>query len=203
MVNITKKYVDIENTYRALRKHVDSFWPGNPKEELTYEKDPMKSMLPNWRVLEIAPKENSELWVYLTQGAWEITKDELYEKGRYGLEFLITSRQKSYIHVESLAMATIYHANPSYRIKLGDTLDIGRGWIDGSSCDHFLVSLPYPFPHELETIRVNDIYVSIWWLIPITKSEAQYAQVNGPEALEKKFEDVGLNCLDINRKPVI
>jgi Suppressor of fused protein (SUFU) len=71
-------------------------------------------------------------------------------------------------------MAAFYHANPWNSIKLGDTLEIGFEWLEKSSCDHLLVSLPYPFSSALETIKVNDIYVSFWWLVPITKSEALY-----------------------------
>ncbi|MGH9876577.1 MAG: suppressor of fused domain protein [Nitrososphaerales archaeon] len=203
MINITPKYDAVEETRQRLRKHIDSFWPDNTKECLTYSEEPVKDLLPGWRVIEVAPNEANAPWVYVTLGAWEITKDEIYEKGRYGLEFLITSPRKDFTNVISLAMAAIYHANPRYRIKLGDTLEIGREWLEKSSCDHFIVSLPYPFSPDLETVKINDIYISFWWLLPITKSEALYAQANGQEALWDRFESVGLDYLDINRQSVV
>ncbi len=153
-------------------------------------------------MIEIEPKEKNIPWVYSTLGAWEITKDELYDEGRYGLEFLITSPRKDSINVSTLAMVTFYHANPLFRIKLGDTLEIGRGWLEKSPSDHFIVSLPYLFSPDLETIKINDIYVSFWWLVPITASEAQYTQANGDEALWKQFDELGLDYLDIRRQSI-
>jgi Suppressor of fused protein (SUFU) len=203
MINITHKYKAIEETRQALKKHIDSFWPDNSKEYLTYEEGSLKDLLPDWHVIEIAPEEAGKPWVYVTLGGWESTKDHVGEFGRYGLEFFIVSPIKDLTHVSTLAMVTLYNANPRYRVKLGDTLEIGYEWLENSSCDHFLVSLPYPFTSDLETVKINDIYVSFWWLTPITKSEAQYAQTNGSEALWKKFDELGPNFLEISRQSVV
>jgi hypothetical protein len=66
-----------------------------------------------------------------------------------------------------------------------------------------LVSLPYPFPRELETILINDIYISFWWLLPITNKEADYAEKHGVEALEEIFEKKRIDTLDVKRKSAI
>jgi suppressor of fused protein SUFU len=203
MINITPKYSAVEETRQRLKKHIDSFWPDNTKEFLTYNERPINNRFPDWRVIEIAPILETAPWIYVTLGTWEITKDEIYEKGRYGLEFLITSPRKDILHVNSLAMTAFYHANPLHRIKLGDTLDIGREWLGKSRCDHFLVSLPYPFSPDLETIKINDIYISFWWLFPITSSEALYAQANGDEALWEKFDEAELDYTDENRQSIV
>lgn len=206
MINITPKYAAIEETRQRLKKHIDSFWPDNSKECLAYVEGPLKDLLPDWQVMEIAPKDAGTPWVYITLGSWETTKNVVGEFGKYGLEFFIASPKQDLTHVSTLAMVAFYHANPKYRIKLGDTLEIGYEWLEKSSCDHFLVSLPYPFPPDLETIKINDIYVSFWWLVPITKSEAQYAQTNGDEALWKKFDELGLghsDFLEVSRRSAV
>ena len=203
MINITPKYNAIEETRQRLRNHIDSFWLDNTKKCLNLEDGPLKNLLPSWHVIEIQPVEANSPWVYVTLGAWEITKDELYKRGRWGLEFLITSPREDFSNVNTLAMTTFYHANPRYRIELGKILEIGYPWLDNSSCDHFLVSHPYPFSPDFETIEINDITISFRWLLPITKSEALYAQDNGQEALEEIFERVVLDYLDVNRQPVV
>jgi len=82
MIQITPKYTAVEETYAALRKHINSIWPENVKEEYVHKEGPMRIMLPNWRVIEIAPLKAKDPWVYLSLGAWEATKDEIYEPGR-------------------------------------------------------------------------------------------------------------------------
>ena len=199
MIQITPKYTTIGETYTALRKHINSIWPENVKEEYVHKEGPMKMMLPNWRVIEIQPLKAQDHWIYISIGTWEVTKDELYEQGRYGIEFLITSPEKNIQHVKTLAMAAVYHSEPKTRINLQHVVDIGEPWIKESQCDHFLVSLPYPFPPQLETILINDLYVSFWWLLPITKKEADYAEKYGVEALEKVFEKKSIHFCDVKR----
>lgn len=168
-------------------------------------------MLPNWRVLEIAPVKKHDPWVYLSLGTWEVTKDELHQvtiegskqPSRYGLDFLITSPVQDRTHIKTLAWVAFYHANPRYRLNLGHTIEIGDPWLAASTCDHFLVSMPYPYPPELETIKINDIYISFWWLLPITKQEALFAYTNGAEALEELFEKQGIDYLNVNRRSVV
>lgn len=203
MINITPKYKEVKETYAALRAHINSIWPENPKEEYVHKEGPMKIMLPNWRVIEIAPLKAKDPWVYVSLGTWEVTKDELYEKGRYGLDFLITSPERNLRHVKTLAMTAVYHAEPNTRINLHQVIDIGEPWMEGSWCNHFIVTLPYLFPHELETILINDIYISFWWLVPITKQEAGYAEKHGVEALEELFEKKGVYVMNPKRKSAV
>jgi hypothetical protein len=203
MINITPRYEAVEETRQVLKKHIEMFWPDNSKEYLAYEEGPLKDLLPDWHVIEIAPKEAGKPWVYVTLGGWESTKDEVGEFGRYGLEFFIISPEQDLTHVSTLAMVAFYNANPHHRIKLGDTLEVGYAWLENASCDHFLVSLPYPFTSDLETVKINDIYVSFWWLAPITESEAQYVRSNGSEALWKKFDEARPDFLEVRRPSVV
>ena len=203
MINITPKYTETNQTYIELRKHIDSIWPKNKKKEYAYEDSKFTKFLPNWRVIEIAPSKAREPWVYISLGTWELTKDELYEAGRYGIDFLITSPEQNLIHLKNLAWVAFFHADPKYRLYLGDTMDIGDPWMPNATCDHFLVSYPHPFPDELETIKINDIYVSFWWLVPITAKELEYANSDGVEALETLLEKNRVDSVDIKRKSVV
>jgi hypothetical protein len=55
-------------------------------------------------------------------------------------------------------MVAYYHATSGdYRLDHGHTVPIGRPWIRGSSCDHLLLSLPYPWGPELETCTVRGL----------------------------------------------
>jgi len=154
-------------------------------------------------VIEIAPLMAKDPWIYISLGTWEVTKDELYEQGRYGIDFLITSPERNLGHIKTLAMAAVYHSEPKTRINIGHIIDIGEPWMKGSQCDHFLVSFPHPFPHELETILINDIYISFWWLLPITIKEADYAKKHGVESLEKLLEKKRVDVLAVNRKSAV
>jgi suppressor of fused protein SUFU len=58
----------------------------------------------------------------------------------------------------------------------------------GSSCDHLLVSLPYPFGPELEVVANAAKKTRILWLLPITKAERDYKIAYGLESLERLFD---------------
>jgi len=191
------------DVYDELRKHINQFWPENVKEEQVWKDGAIQIALPNFRVVVISPRTLNDPWIYITLGAWEVTKDEEYDKGKYGLEFLILSPVRDDIHINTLAMVAFYHHDPQYRLMLGDTINLGEGWMGGTCCDHFLVSLPYLYPPEFETVRLGDMYISFWWLLPITQKEVEYLQTHGQEALEKRLERKRINYLDPNRKSAV
>jgi hypothetical protein len=126
MVEITSKYSKVTETYAALRRHINSIWPENSKEEYSLSgTSTLKTLVPDWCVIEIAPLTVEEPWVYISLGTWEITKDEVHEPGRYGIDFLIISPEKSMDHIKTLAMVAIYHADPKLRINIGHIIDVG------------------------------------------------------------------------------
>jgi hypothetical protein len=49
-----------------------------------------------------------------------------------------------------VSVGTVYYHRPG-RLGLGHTLPIGEPWLPESACDHWLVSLPYPFGPDLQT----------------------------------------------------
>ena len=102
--------------------------------------------------------------------------------------------------VELLAMIAFYHRGG--RLDLGHTTPIGEPWLNGSRCDHFLISLPYPYGPDLERSHVGDRHVDFLWLLPITKAERDFKVTNGLEALEQRFDATELSYADIERESV-
>lgn len=87
--------------------------------------------------------------------------------------------------------------------ELSDIISIGRPWIYGAQADQLLVSLPYPYGPAFENFEHLTQAISIKWLLPIYDSEAKFMSKHGIEALELKFDDVGLEYSAPNRAPTI
>jgi hypothetical protein len=64
-------------------------------------------------------------------------------------------------------------------------------------CDHWLVSLPYPFGPELQQCHVGDRHVDFLWLVPITKAERDFKASHGQEELEERFEAVERRLISV------
>ena len=73
----------------------------------------------------------------------------------------------------------------------------------GSLFDHMLVSVPCPFGPDLQTAHVGDRHVDFLWLLPITEASRKLKVSNGLEALESRFEEVGLRFWEVNRPSVV
>jgi Suppressor of fused protein (SUFU) len=180
----------------AIEKHVRTFFAGHIVKEFTWTLGPIQSALPRFRVLRVSPKTESDLWIYVSVGAWEASVDDVSK-----LEFMIFAPYESPRHVEQLAMTAYYHRN--HDLGPGHTFPIGEPWLEGSQCDHMLVSLPYPFGQDLEICEVNDDHVHLYWLLPITTNEREFKAQNGLEALEQLFEKRGLEYWRPDRKSIV
>ncbi len=189
----------MKDIYKCLFDHVDNQWPENTKECFTWELGKIKEILPNFSVIRISPKSSNEPWVYLTQGAWEINSKDGFKS-----EFFIMCPYENPRHVETLAMLTSFHADPKHHLGIGSSVNVGRGWLEGSDCDHLLVSLPYPYGPDLEICKLDhDMTVKYLWLLPINHFENSYLKQNGLEALEQKFDEAEIDFLDPCRSSVI
>jgi hypothetical protein len=188
----------MSNEYAALRSHFEKVWPGHAKEEFLWTLGPISATLPNFRVCRIAPSKPNEPWVYLSMGAWEATKGQAD-----GLEFFILSPDETPRHIETLSMMANLHADPKYRRSIGDVVEIGRPWLEGSRATKLLLSLPYPYGPALEWCVIDVRRIRFLWLFPIFDSEYTYFKAHGQEALEKLFDLNHVNYLQGNRRPVI
>jgi hypothetical protein len=82
---------------------------------------------------------------------------------------------------------------------------LGHQRIDGSRCDHGLISLPYLDGPRLEHYAATESESSVrfLWLLPITETEREYVKAFGLEALEHKFDSAGLDYSNPARPSVI
>jgi hypothetical protein len=182
--------------YPALRAHIRTFFKGHRRYEYEFTTGPAGRIPADFRVVRVAPGPRTPLTTYLSLGSWESAGE-----GNCGLEFVVLTQQPEMRCIELLAMVTYYHRTEV--LGVGHTLPLGYGWLSGS-CDHFLVSLPYPFGPSLEVCCLGDEgHVRFLWLLPITAAEKRFRHEHGLEALEKRFDEAKLNYASAWRKSVV
>ncbi len=180
----------------ALQEHVSRFFEGCQIDVLGPPPGPIAEQNPHFRVLRVGSDQPGDTRVYVTIGGWAAT-----EHTNQGLEFILATPFETDRAVELLAMNVYYHRGG--RLGLGDTVPIGEPWLPGSLCDHYLISLPYPYGPELQNCHVGDRHIDFLWLLPITKAERDFKAEHGLEALEQRFEDDDLDYWDPHRSSVI
>ena len=178
----------------GIRQHLRRFFAGHACEEHRWTLGPAIEELPRLRVAEFAPGPRTRLWVYVTIGAWEARADPR-------LEFLITGPERDLRHVELVTMAAWYHGRCG--LGSGHSFPIGEPWLPHSTCEFFLVSLPYPFGPELEVCDFPDCHLHVLWLVPITAAEREFKVREGVEALEQRFDACGLEYWVPDRASVV
>jgi hypothetical protein len=183
--------------HHRLHEHLARFWPNRERKDFRWTIGRIVRTLPDFRVIRIAAARR-EAWTYISSGAWVVRSGHAQR-----FEFVIQSPVEDAIHVETLAMVANFYADPRYNLHLGSVINIGRPWLAASGCDHFLVSLPYPWGPELEHLACAGIGVRLLWLCPVTAAEAAYAREKGAEVLEQLFEQAAIDYLDVDRKPVV
>jgi len=180
----------------ALEEHVRRYFSPCRVDAFTWTAGPIQDANPHFRVLRVAPAGPGGLWQYVSTGGWAATADD-----DYGLEFILSTPAETPRAVELLAMNVYYHRGG--RLGLGHTVPIGEPWLPGSRCDHWLVSLPYPFGPELQQCHVGDRHVDFLWLLPITKAERDFKAARGLEELERRFEAAALPYWEVDRPSII
>jgi hypothetical protein len=179
----------------TIRDHCCRFFQGHAYTEHTWKLGPIKELAPWFKVLRFAPGPKTGLWTYISLGA-----SLLSEPGRK-LEFLLLTEQETPRAVELLAMIAHYHHGRS--LDLFHSLPVGEPWLDGATCDHFLVSLPYPFGEDLEVCSRGDARLRILWLLPITTAECEFKKLHGVEAIEALFDKAAISYWRIDRESVV
>jgi Suppressor of fused protein (SUFU) len=182
--------------YSELETHTREFLAGQEITDCIWALGPTQKMWPRFRVLCVSPGPKSNLWVYVSLGAWEINR-----ANGSSVEFMIFAAEESPRHIELLAMTAYYHF--THTLGLGHTLPIGEPWLEGSNCDHLLVSLPYPFGPELEICEIDREHIHFFWLLPITSAERNFKARYGLEALEELFEKGELEYWSVRRASVV
>jgi len=190
---------DGQTIKQALFQHIDDYWPLNTKDEFGWDASTTQAGASPGSVIRVTPHSPAEPWIYLTHGA------SLCVPGATDrFEFFILAPYENPRHVQTLAMLATARTRGDSKLDVGSSIDLGKGWIDGSICDHLLVSLPYPFGPEFETCAAGaEGKVRYLWLLPINSRENAFLQKSGLEALEQKFEDADMDFLDPDRPSVV
>ena len=174
-----------EPVYARLHAHIHAFFSGHETTRLTWKKGPIGDVLPEFHVLRVAPGPKTNLWTYVSIGAWEVDRDT-----SGGLEFFVVGNEENERYVEALAMTAFYHQ--AHHLGKSHTFPIGEPWWPDSPLDHLLLSLPYIFGPEFEVCSLPDRHIHFLWLLPITQAEREFKAANGLDALEERFEQSGI-----------
>lgn len=160
---------------------------------------PIEDRVPGFRVFRIHPAYPGDWWLYVTSGCWEATQHD-----GHGAEFFLAAPRDEWINLESVTVNAYYHCGPVHqRLDVGHTVPIGRPWLDDSDCDHYLVSLPYPFGPDFEVCTwEGGAHARILWLLPITAAEKDFRREKGLEALEVRFDEHAIDPVDPQRASV-
>ncbi len=177
----------------ALEDHVHRFFGGHEIRARSWTRGPLAHH-ESFRVLEIAPGPVSGHWNYASVGAGGLHGSDF-------IEFLLTCPQQTERATELVAMAAYYHSTEG--LGIGHTLPIGEPWLPGASCDHFLVSLPYPFGPSLEVANYDDREHRFLWLLPITADEREFKRDRGQEQLERLFDSQQIEYWNPDRPSVV
>jgi hypothetical protein len=189
---------DLTPASHALREHLHNRFPDIDVSVLAPARGPVHERVPGLHILSLAPPEGGRL--YVTAGLWDATQEH-----GHGLEFVLHAPVAADdVHVETLTMVAYYHAaGGNHTLDHGHTVPIGRPWVRGSTCDHLLVSLPYPWGQELETCTVPGGHIRVLWLLPVAEAEKTFRHTHGLEALEQRFETAGIIPTDRRRTSVV
>jgi len=180
---------------QTIRQHFVHHFKGHELTELQWQDGPMKNVASWFKVLRFAPGTHNSLWVYVSVGA-----SRLSAQARK-LEFVILSAYESPRFVELITMTAHYHSR--HNLSVGDTVPLGEPWVPESHCHSYLVSRPYPLGPEFEVCNTADGHIHTFWLLPITDAERNFKIKNGVDALEERFEDVGLEYWNPARDSVL
>lgn len=183
-----KSYFDL------IIDHYKLSWQNECKLYL-WDKGPLQSLPYNFRVLEFGPNTLRNMWTYATCCMST-------ESDPNPIELHIFSPERDEGIIEILTAIAYYHHNTN-KISLNHTVNFGKPWRGQSICDYGLISLPYLDGPNLENLELKNKTVKFYWLVPVTKAEVEYKKKLGIEALEQKFDSLGLDYLNPLRKSLV
>ncbi len=195
---LTQKNIDDQRIRSAILDHLRGFWPNSSISGENWRTGPIKENVPGFRVLKLRSNTPEAPVIYVTEGCF------ISEPGSHiRHEFLIISPNDERQNVETLTMLANFHADERFRLDVGAVVSIGDSWLPDSTCDHLLISIPYPYGPKLEWLKLSDICVRFLWALPITSREAGFVELNGSEALEQKFDASTVDYLNPFRASVV
>jgi len=140
--SIASRRRGVPSPHDGILEHYRAFWGAERIEEVHWTPEHTASRLPRLSHRQNPAAAVDEPWVFASIGAWRATGGE-----PHGFEFVAVSRGQSARVTQRLAMVAYHHAGrPENRLAAAHTLPIGEGWIEGSTLESVLVSLPYIWP---------------------------------------------------------
>ena len=164
----------------GLAQHYRGNW-GQIGENCPFAAGPVQQLPVDFEVLRFKPTDTRPVWTYATVGMSQPSEPN-------ATELHIFAPEASPSIVELLYATAHFHRTAS-PLGVGHSVNFGRPWLPGSSCDHGLVSLPYLDGPRLEDAWIDGVPVRCLWLIPITASEVAFKRSEGLDALEARFDD--------------
>jgi suppressor of fused protein SUFU len=165
----------------AVERHVRAFFEDHACTARVWTLGPMPELLPEFRVLEVAPGPKSAHWTYVSAGGAVLSRPDAEP-----LEFVLVAPEASARHVEIVTMVAHYN----HGIALGEahTMPIGDAWLPGSRCDHMLLLRPEGFGEAFERTVAPDGSARILQLVPITAAERELKMTAGVRALNARLD---------------
>jgi len=181
-----------------IGRHVTKFFRGHEVFAVEVPAD-ARDRVPGLEILEVGTGPRTALRTYVTLGCWGAVRHD-----GEGAEFVLSAREPHPAHVATLAGVAVRHcATPDQRLARGSVVPLERPWANGSSCDHLLVTLPYPYGPDFEWCYWRRKSAQLLWLMPITADEAGFVAAHGVEALERRFEESQVHFTDPGRPSAV
>lgn len=193
--------MDESGLIEAVRAHAARVFPGQATETLRWDEGGIVTNLSEFAVVRVAPAAGAppdSAWLHLSAGASAAPLED-----GYGIELILLTRGPEKLAVKLLSMVANLHADERYPLSLGQTLEIGHGWLPGARADHLLVTLPTAFDPELEWLSDRVRNVRFIWLVPVTRREAEFAQKHGPLALQERLGAARADLTALERESVV
>jgi hypothetical protein len=186
--------MDSEEYAARVAEHYARVW-GTGGVRRDWDRGPRAELPEPYAVLEFPPHGARAMWTYATC-CMSLPDDDK------PVELHLFSPAAHEGHVELLTAVAHYHRTGS-ALDVGHTVNFGRPWLPGSSCDHGLVSLPYLDGPRLEVLRMDETETRCYWLVPVTAREVAFKKRDGMDALEAALERARFNYLDPARASVV
>lgn len=160
----------------SIDHHYSRFWQpiGPPR---SWPRGPMKDVRPSFRVGQY--RRTQDTTAFASMGLSE-------DGGSLEIYFIIKDHERHSDSLTELLVALAHYHLTERELTLGQTVNFGRPWVEGSMCTYGLISLPYLDGPLVE--NVPETSVRVLWVVPITEPERNLAASQGAEALEERLE---------------